>query len=214
MTWKESKEDAVDIKERSLSHEQAPIYLSSSSTCPTDFERADQTSDLDGNLNQGTNGESIYLCLAKTLYTHKVTRLRMQESRDCEAGWDMVPWDYLQGGLTGNLNQGTDGIDIILCYTTADDAADGDVIYDIHLQSSWPPDNELPEIYGDLNGNLNQGTTGGKAIYLALKLGPGTVPVPPDDVLRYFYPMNYWQNEELLDFQSHQNKAREMGGDL
>mmetsp|Transcript_3693 Transcript_3693/g.4706 ORF Transcript_3693/g.4706 Transcript_3693/m.4706 type:complete len:1076 (-) Transcript_3693:128-3355(-) len=220
MAWTENNEDAVDIKERSLSHEQPqdPIYLSGSVLCPNGFEHATQTSGLNGNLNQGTtNSKHIFLCLA--LHRRKVTRLKMQQNRTCGDGWDMVPFDYALGGLTGNLNQGTDGKVIILCYTKADDAADEDVIYDIHLQSSRPPDNELPERPDGLDGSSNEDATGGKAIYLALKR-PGSVPVPvpvpvpPGGVLRYVYPMNYWQNEELLNFQSHLNKAREMGGDL
>eukprot|EP00957_Ditylum_brightwellii_P178984 13634078-Ditylum_brightwellii.AAC.1 len=110
MAWTENNEDAVDIKERSLSHEQPqdPIFLSGSVLCPSGFEHATQTSGLNGNLNQGTtNSKHIFLCLA--LHRRKVTRLKMQQNRTCGDGWDMVPFDYALGGLTGNLNQGTDG---------------------------------------------------------------------------------------------------------
>lgn len=140
--------------------------------CPEGFKKVDHNDKLNGDLNQGANGQYIWLCVRESVTEtdDPITDLTVvaKKSSDCkELGDD---WHRIRNeqGSNGDLNQGAGGKYLYLCYRK--DASKGPLLH-LKLNDGDCDDGFFrAETAEDSNGDLNQ-KAHGKYIYLCASRG-------------------------------------------
>lgn len=142
------------------------------SACPENFNKVQHNGNLNGDLNQGAGGKYIWFCVRESATDKPITDLTVVAEGGSEGGcgdlgkyWHRVGQ---QQGSNGDLNHGSGGKYIYLCYKkdplrgpiSALKLNDGDCDSGYYRAGTDK----------DSNGDLNQGA-GGKYIYMCFKRG-------------------------------------------
>ena len=141
------------------------IEITEFSRCKSKF-RFLKGSGLNGDLNEWAKGKFIYLCYRNEknyeseqeitdleLFSH----VKMCKKTDKANEWNHIIW---KDSLNGDLNQGSGGEYIYLCYKKEEN--NKKIIEDMHLSSNGCQDGytQVKSQEAKLNGDLNQGTPG------------------------------------------------------
>jgi len=145
------------------------VIIGEHSTCTEGYSKVAPKDSLNGDLNQGSGGEYIWLCV-KQGSDDAITDLAVVASGDSDDGcgdlddsWSRISQSQ---GSNGDLNQGAGGKYIYLCYKKEQDKTPLD---DLSLKESDCDDGMFrASTDEDSNGDLNQGA-GGKYIYLCAR---------------------------------------------
>lgn len=143
--------------------------------CPSGYNRV-KHSGLNGDLNQGAEGEYIYLCEKNAEWRWRgqgITKVAVSSSNDgqhdCPFGWEMVHHGNKNDLDRNDLNNDAGGHWVYLCYKRS---FEGNPLNDIKLvdskgkctsDRSW----ELADTKRESDGDLNQ-KAGGKDIFVCL----------------------------------------------
>ena len=170
------KDIFVCISRQHKSKPVANLFLAESPECGSSMVDTSRThGGLNGDLNQGSGGEDIFLCLDRR--AENMDEDRQALVHDVVVSLDRCPSGYriargVTGGLNGDANEGSGGETIYVCTST--DARKGAPINGIALtedRNGWCPSgySRVRRTNGS-NGDLNE-DAGGKFIFMCARRG-------------------------------------------
>lgn len=142
------------------------------SSCPEGFHKVQHNGNLNGDLNQGSGGDFIWLCVKEDVTGEPITDLTVVAERSSEEGcgdlgqhWRRVRQEQ---GSNGDLNHGAKGKYIYLCYRKHGN--NGPIMQLKLNDADCDAGFFRAHTDKDSNGDLNQGAHG-KYIYLCASRG-------------------------------------------